>query len=294
MTCKEALQRFGLPASPVDRDEIRRLLGEEIERAQRDESGEETLRTLCVQLFSLGVVEDSLLIWDAKEVDFDSHFSVDIQFLCGAGLQATKDFLAASTAPTAPEALGYLNDCEKAGNFANFSLAASVSENRRYYGLDANSNEPNRNAHPALNPAERDQSEARPKKVFGVAWLLIVLGSFYIVGMVFSLFQHGGGLRGDALVFLLPFAGVGLLKRSAGWRGFLLCLCWLGFIIIPNLIAMAFVSPQSVNVDFGTYHATLADAPFLGALTLIFAAAFFAYIYYALTRPDVLRWLSGR
>ena len=72
MTSDEALLKFGLPASPQCRYEIRRLLAEEIEREKEGKSGEEMLRTLCLQLFSLGVAEDTLLIWDAKQSSFDA------------------------------------------------------------------------------------------------------------------------------------------------------------------------------------------------------------------------------
>lgn len=146
MTFDEALQKFGLPASPADGDEIRRLLAEEIDRARRWEDGEEMLRTLCVQLFSLGVVEDALLIWDAKHSNFDAGCGLDVQFLCGAGLSITKAFLAASKEPTAAEALDYLTLCERAGDFAEFSPAVWVAQYRRYYDLDPTPDEQDRSA----------------------------------------------------------------------------------------------------------------------------------------------------
>ena len=135
MTCDEALQRFGLPAAPEHRDEIRRLLAEEIERERRGEGGEEVLRTLCVQLFSLGVVDDALLIWDAKQSSFDAASGLDVQFLCGAGLQATRDFLARCDSPAAPAALNCLRECEQAGDFEDWTPQASVSQYRDYYDL---------------------------------------------------------------------------------------------------------------------------------------------------------------
>ena len=134
MTSDEALQKFGLPASSQHRDEIRRLLTEEIEREKRGESGEEMLRTLCVQLFSLGVVEDALLIWDAKESSFDAHCGLDVQFLCGAGLPATREFLASLRIPSAAAALNYLTHCEQAGNFADCTQT-SIEQHCSYYGL---------------------------------------------------------------------------------------------------------------------------------------------------------------
>ena len=135
MTSDEALQKFGLPALPDHRDEIRRLLAEEIEREKRGEGGEEMLRTLCLQLFSLSVADDALLIWDAKQSSFDAGCGLDVQFLCGAGLAATKEYLARSSAPSASAALEYLTECEQTGDFADWTPQASVGHYRSYYGL---------------------------------------------------------------------------------------------------------------------------------------------------------------
>jgi hypothetical protein len=82
MNYEEALQEFGLPASSNQRNDIRRLLVEETERERRGDGQPEILRTLCVQLFSIGEVEDALLIWSAKESSFDMGCGLDIQFLC--------------------------------------------------------------------------------------------------------------------------------------------------------------------------------------------------------------------
>src|SRR5260370_33138796 len=92
MTCDQALRLFGLPASSADRSELRRLLAEEIERARLSEDGEEMLRTLCVQLFSSSVVDDALLIWDAKESNFDGACGLDVQFICAAGFTVHQAF----------------------------------------------------------------------------------------------------------------------------------------------------------------------------------------------------------
>jgi hypothetical protein len=135
MTSDEALQKFGLPSSARHRDELRLLLAEEIERERRGESGEEMLRTLCLQLFSLGVVEDALLIWEAKESSFDAHCGLDVQFLCGAGLAVTKDYLAKSKARSASAAFEYLTECERAGDFDDWTPEETLSFYRRYFGL---------------------------------------------------------------------------------------------------------------------------------------------------------------
>src|SRR5215203_4766230 len=108
MTTDEAIEQFGLPASQPSRDAICSLLGAELERERSEEGDQELLRALCAQLFSIGKVEDSLLIWEAKGCNFDAMCGIDVQFLCGAGLQPTKDFLAASNDPSASNALWYL------------------------------------------------------------------------------------------------------------------------------------------------------------------------------------------
>ena len=135
MTYDEALQKFGLPASPESRDRIRRLLAGQIELEKREEGGEEMLRVLCLQLFSLGSVEDALLIWEAKQSSFDACCGLDIQLLCGAGLEATKGFLAKSGDPAAPAALDYLIECEEAGDFEGWLPRQSIDHYRKYYGI---------------------------------------------------------------------------------------------------------------------------------------------------------------
>ena len=135
MTYSDALQKFGLPASSQHRDEIRKLLVEETIREQQGESGEEMLRVLCVQLFSLAVVEDSLLIWAAKNSSFDAGCGLDLQFLCGAGLEKTKEYLAASNADTASKALQRLHDCEQSGDFHGWAPQKTINEYRGYFGL---------------------------------------------------------------------------------------------------------------------------------------------------------------
>lgn len=135
MTSKEALQKYGFPALPGCRNAIRKLLTEEIERERREESDDgEMLRTLCVQLFSLGIVEDTLLIWEAKESSFDAHCGLDVQLLCGAGIVATKAYLEKSGESAASAALEYLISCEQAGDFDGWTPQTSIDEFRKYYG----------------------------------------------------------------------------------------------------------------------------------------------------------------
>ena len=137
MTVEESLARFGLVPAEEDLPQIREILAREAE-AERTVGGrgrEEDLALLCcVQLFSRGMAEDILRIWDAKMSGFDMGSVVDVQFLCGTGLDATKRFLSSQRDERAVEALSYISDCEEAGDFANFSPEAHLQGYREYFG----------------------------------------------------------------------------------------------------------------------------------------------------------------
>lgn len=38
-------------------------------------------------------IEDTRLIWQAKHLNMDAFFMIDVQLLCGAGLEATQLYL---------------------------------------------------------------------------------------------------------------------------------------------------------------------------------------------------------
>jgi hypothetical protein len=139
-----ALARFGLPARPTDRAAIIDALQEQI-RLQADEAGDHCLmRLLCAQLFSLGVVEDALLLWRAKECNFDTHCGIDVQFLCGAGLEPTKAFLRRDGSDDALAALDYIVRCEGADDFANFNVQEVLQFARQFYHVAEPGDEPDR------------------------------------------------------------------------------------------------------------------------------------------------------
>lgn len=125
----ESLRRYGLRPSAGDLDEIRDMLREQTALRQ-DAQDIELMKLGCVQLFNAGELTDVLAIWRAKESSWDAHCSIDVQLLCGAGLDATKAYLAADRTADASDALQYLVDCEAAGDFTDFSVA----ERSRMYG----------------------------------------------------------------------------------------------------------------------------------------------------------------
>lgn len=137
MTADESLARFGLVPSQEALPVVRQLLAPEVakERQAQGKVNFELIRLCCVQLFSAGQPADTLLIWSAKEANFDLFWGIDVQLLCGAGLDATKEFLASYPSPDARAALDRIVECQRCGDFDRFTPAAHLQYYRDYYGV---------------------------------------------------------------------------------------------------------------------------------------------------------------
>jgi hypothetical protein len=85
-------------------------------------------------LFSLGIVEDSLLIWKAKQKNFDAGCYIDGQLLCGAGLEKTIDFLKSIKDESVSQQIEYLEKCNRT-DFLNFNKEKLLEDYRKYYGI---------------------------------------------------------------------------------------------------------------------------------------------------------------
>ena len=137
MNADESLAKFGLVPSDEDLPHVRALLAQEAAAEQEarphEEDGGDLALLCCVQLFSRGLLEDVLRIWDAKRSGMDLGILLDVQFLCGAGLEATKSYLASQPGEAAADALQYLTECE--GDFTQFTPATHLEKYRRYFGL---------------------------------------------------------------------------------------------------------------------------------------------------------------
>ncbi|MFD2473644.1 hypothetical protein [Amycolatopsis silviterrae] len=135
MTEDDLLEQYGLHPTGSQLDEVRSLL----KTAMQDglDADTDLMKVCCIQLFHHGSLDDVLLIWEAKTSGWDSQFSIDVQLLCGAGLDATKTFLGAHPGPLAQKALTYLTECEEAGDFEQFSVESRSAEYHRYYGVPA-------------------------------------------------------------------------------------------------------------------------------------------------------------
>ncbi|MER5466244.1 hypothetical protein ABT010_37495 [Streptomyces sp. NPDC002668] len=115
----ESLRRYGLRPAGVNLDEVRGLLAAQtlLERRPQGDGDTELMKLCCVQLFNAAVLEDVLLIWQAKSASMDADCSIDIQLLCGSGLARTKTYLSSRRLPEADAALQRLLRCEAAGDF---------------------------------------------------------------------------------------------------------------------------------------------------------------------------------
>ncbi|MFE9017991.1 hypothetical protein ACFYNL_05330 [Streptomyces sp. NPDC007808] len=129
------LLRHGLHPDGSGIDEVRVLLGEQtrLERQSQGYGDTPLMKLCCVQLFHAAVPDDVLLIWKAKTASFDADCSIDIQLLCGGGLERTKAYLAAHPAKESQAALARLLYCEEAGDFDGFSPAEQSAAYAAYY-----------------------------------------------------------------------------------------------------------------------------------------------------------------
>jgi hypothetical protein len=141
MTEDEVLARYQLSPDPSDLLLLRAQLEECTLREQRgDQSATDLLKVLAVTLFAARHVEDSLRIWRAKRSSFDAGCAIDVQLLCGAGLEQTKQYLLATNSQEAADAFAYLSRCELAGDFEGGDarggrLSRILPEYRTYYQL---------------------------------------------------------------------------------------------------------------------------------------------------------------
>jgi hypothetical protein len=126
----EALTTFGLPSSHEDRGSILAAIKAELMSRDADVL---VLKCLCIQLFSLGRVEDCLTVWRVKRHSFDLGCSIDVQLLCGAGLAETQSYLSGRVESDAVAVRAHLEMCVQSGDFHDWIPAKSLEWYRSYY-----------------------------------------------------------------------------------------------------------------------------------------------------------------
>ena len=135
MRSEEQLLQLGLKPANESLLLVRQTLVAQIELERHAEEGNHHVIMLCcVQLFGGAFLDDVLLIWEAKSSGFDLFCSLDVQLLCGAGLDETKEFLSAHPSETAKAALTYIEECELTGDFNSWSPSKQMEYYRSYFG----------------------------------------------------------------------------------------------------------------------------------------------------------------
>lgn len=84
---------------PMYRKVVLRLIQIEIKHREDTYEDYEMFYWCIFLLHRFGEVSDVETIWKAKYIDFDSSFGVEAQFLVGAGLEKTIDYLKAKNTP---------------------------------------------------------------------------------------------------------------------------------------------------------------------------------------------------
>ncbi len=80
-------------------------------------------------LYKIGAVDDVNILWKAKNIDFDTYCAFDIQFLVGAGLDETIEYLQSKSDQDSKKALHYILECKAAGDFAYMEKWFEFREN---------------------------------------------------------------------------------------------------------------------------------------------------------------------
>lgn len=105
--------------SGADGPLLRDLLRKEMTyRKNRPDGGfYENLYWCAFLLYRVGDVRDVELLWQAKNVDFDTGCGFDVQFLAGAGLDETVRYLQMKPDMDSAAALEFVLKCKESGDF---------------------------------------------------------------------------------------------------------------------------------------------------------------------------------
>ncbi|WP_028981101.1 hypothetical protein [Sporocytophaga myxococcoides] len=116
---KEAIEYF---ITNPNREFARTLLDKIISKrkiADTKIGAEENIMYACYLLGLNEKIEDSLLIWKAKNIDFDTYCGIDVQLMVFAGVDKTLNYLNLLNTEESLKAVSYLKECNEAGDFDN-------------------------------------------------------------------------------------------------------------------------------------------------------------------------------
>jgi hypothetical protein len=105
--------------SQAHRPLLRELLIKEMKYREEDPDSDffENLYWCGFLLYRIGDVSDVALLWQAKNVNFDTASGFDVQFLVGAGVEETIRYLQMKSDKDSRAALEYLVKSKEAGDF---------------------------------------------------------------------------------------------------------------------------------------------------------------------------------
>ena len=135
MNADDSLATFGTRPNEHDKECVRKLLKQQILQEKGDQgSGDvELMKLCCTQLFNNASIDDIFLIWSAKTSSMDADCTIDVQFLCWAGVGATKKLLYDFGGAEALSALSRLQSCEMAGDFEKFEPSVFFAQQENYW-----------------------------------------------------------------------------------------------------------------------------------------------------------------
>lgn len=88
-----------------------------LRKTQESDIGIEDIMFGCLLVTIHRQIEDCLLLWKAKNTDFDTFCGLDIQLIPFMGVPATVTYLQTSHDPDATKALEYILECNENGDF---------------------------------------------------------------------------------------------------------------------------------------------------------------------------------
>ena len=86
-------------------------------RREDEDDAFEQIYFCALLLFRLGEAGDVEILWRAKRLNMGLGASLDSQFLVGAGVETTIEYLRSVAEPWAEQALQYLTACREGGDF---------------------------------------------------------------------------------------------------------------------------------------------------------------------------------
>ena len=128
----EVCDEINKSVSASDRELSRHILKLDTASHQGDWGMSDDMRLSAFLLFKIANVEDSLLIWQAKESNFDTFCGLDIQLTVGAGIDETITYLKSLSDESALAAATYIEECRNAGDFKNLDKYAEEWD--KYFG----------------------------------------------------------------------------------------------------------------------------------------------------------------